>query len=210
MSPAAAAPHGWVARPPPRRRQPSQPARQHRYTGRVFMVEQIFVLYSIVHSGFASFHASRPLILFRDSERCILYCWPIFSKHKRRPYRRRRRKYPRKSVVRDSSEGDIYSSSNYYRQPQSTEDYRQPQSAYQEADYYQEASSSRREDSEAPSSGYKSWYAGDYTEAFSNSYNYQPSQSDSYPSSYRDRYTQNSEQYEPYNWESWDSKRFSR
>ena len=176
----------------------------------IFMEEEICVVYSVVYSGFASFHASRPLILLRDSVVCTLYCWPVFSKHKRRPHRRRRRKYPRKSVIRDSSAGDIYSSSNYYRQPESTEDYRRPQPSYQEADYYQEAaSSSRRQDSEAESGSYKSWYAGDYTEEFSNSYNYQTGQSDSYPSSYRDRYTQNSE-HEPFNWDSWDSKRFSR
>lgn len=160
-----------------------------------------------VHSGFASFHTSQPLILFRDSERRIFYRWPIFSKHKRRPFRRRRRKYPRKPGSRGSSEGDIYSSSNYYRQPQSS---------YQEEDYYQEAASSSRrqdQDSETESDGYRSWYAGDYQEEFANSYNYQPSQSDSYPS-YQDSYTQHSEQYgagsEPFNWESWDSKKFSR
>ena len=152
--------------------------------------------------------SSQPLILFRDSERRIFYRWPIFSKHKRRPFRRRRRKYPRKPASRGSSEGDIYSSSNYYRQPQSS---------YQEEDYYQEAASSSRrhdQDSESESDGYRSWYAGDYQEEFANSYNYQPSQSDSYPSSYRDSYTQHSEQYgagsEPFNWESWDSKKFSR
>ena len=30
VSPAAAAPHGWVAPPPRRRQQPTQPARQYR------------------------------------------------------------------------------------------------------------------------------------------------------------------------------------
>ena len=99
---------------------------------------------------------------------------------------------------RDSSDtrGDIYTSSNYYRQPQS--------SGRASEEYYREAASPRPQDS---------WYSGDYHEAFASSYKYQPSESDSQQDSHRDTYTKHSEygaDTAPNHWDSWDSKRFSR
>ena len=94
----------------------------------------------------------------------------------RRPYRRRRRKFPRKDNYRDgsrkTSEG-IYSSSNYYRKATPT-----------------------RSDSRKENVGYSSsWYNGDYQEDFHNTYKYQQSYEDSF-SDYKDAYSWDSKHYD--------------